>query len=84
MPIFEYKCEKCETRFEVLHKTQNNENEITCPKCNSVENKKLFSAFSASVSGSSSYSSEGCSDGSCGVGESAGSGGCSSGFCGLN
>lgn len=87
MPIFEYKCEYCKTKFEVLHKSQNNENEneITCPQCNSRENKKLFSAFSASVSGSSTYTSDGCSDGSCGISDPSGSGGgCSSGFCGLN
>ena len=84
MPIFEYKCNNCETKFEILHKTQNDQNKITCPQCNSTDNKKLFSAFSASVSGSSNYSTGGCSDGSCGVSDASSSGGCSSGFCGLN
>jgi len=81
MPIFEYKCEECNSKFELLHKSSANNEEITCPSCSSVNNKKLFSAFSASVSGSSSYG-DSCSTGSCGTMPSYG--GCASGMCGLN
>ncbi|MBS4033356.1 MAG: zinc ribbon domain-containing protein [Ignavibacterium sp.] len=81
MPIFEYKCEECNSKFELLHKSSANNEEITCPFCKSVNNKKLFSAFSASVTGNSSYG-DSCSTGSCGTVPSYG--GCASGMCGLN
>jgi len=80
MPIFEYKCKQCNTKFEVLHKSSLNQEEVSCPKCNSKENKKLLSSFSATGFSSNSNS---CENGSCGV-EPSYSGGCSSGMCGLN
>ncbi len=83
MPVFEYKCSNCETKFEVLHKTHNEENRVHCPSCNSTENKKLISAFSHSFSGSVNKNAS-CSDGSCSTGNSDVPGGCASGFCGLN
>ena len=80
MPIFEYKCKQCSTKFEVLHKSSLNQEEVSCPKCNSKENKKLLSSFSAT---GFSANNSGCESGSCGVEPSYG-GGCSSGMCGLN
>ncbi len=80
MPIFEYKCEECTNKFEVLLKSSASEEKINCPKCGSVKNKKLFSAFSASVQSSSSG---GCADGYC-TPKAQSSCGCSSGSCGLN
>ena len=47
MPIFEYKCKQCNSKFEVLHKSSLNQEEVSCPKCNSIENQKLLSTFSA-------------------------------------
>lgn len=82
MPIFEYKCNSCDSTFELLTKANNNDEEIICPQCNSSNNKKLFSAFSTSVS-SSPYSGDSCANGSCGI-DNSGSGGCASGMCGLN
>jgi len=81
MPIFEYKCNECGTKFDFLHKSINNIEDVNCPSCNSEDNKKLLSSFSASM-GSSSSSSFGCADGSCGI--PAPSGGCASGMCGIN
>ena len=81
MPVFEYRCKTCETKFEVLHKSSNNNDKVHCPKCESSDNKKLFSSFSASVE-SSGYSESSCSDGSCATAPSVG--GCSTGMCGLN
>jgi putative FmdB family regulatory protein len=80
MPIFEYKCKQCNSKFEVLHKSSLNQEEASCPKCYSKENQKLLSTFSAT--GFSSASSS-CESGSCGITPSYG-GGCSSGMCGLN
>lgn len=82
MPIFEYRCEDCNSKFELLHKSSVESEEIICPSCNSVNNKKLFSSFSASVGSGSSYNSGSCSTGNCGSTPSYG--GCASGICGLN
>ncbi|MHC1738209.1 MAG: zinc ribbon domain-containing protein [Ignavibacteriaceae bacterium] len=81
MPIFEYKCNDCGNKFEVLHKSSAQISEVDCPSCHSVNNKKLFSAFSPAVNSSSGYSASSCASGNCGVDYS---GGCSSGMCGLN
>ena len=79
MPLFEYKCSKCNAKFEVLHKSINNIEKVECPQCHSAEINKLLSSFSAAGFGKtgSDYSSsaDSCETGSCG---------CSSGYCGLN
>ncbi|RPI75409.1 MAG: zinc ribbon domain-containing protein [Ignavibacteriales bacterium] len=77
MPLFEYKCTKCSIRFEILHKSVSNIEEVKCPECHSTEIKKLLSSFSAAgfSSGSDYSSSDNCDSGSCG---------CSSGYCGMN
>ncbi len=81
MPIFEYKCNDCNTKYEVLHKSSANLSEVTCPKCKSANSKKLLSTFSAAVSESSDSSyGDHCASGACGLP----SGGCASGMCGLN
>jgi putative FmdB family regulatory protein len=77
MPIFEYKCNDCGKKFDVLHKSSANLEEVVCPECQSKSSKKLFSAFAASMGESASS----CSDGSCGVPSY---GGCAGGMCGLN
>lgn len=80
MPIFEYRCESCNTKFEVLHRTSQYEDEVVCPSCGSKNYKKLFSVFSASMGNGGSDSA--CSDGSCSSSSYGGS--CASGLCGLN
>ncbi|MGE5399542.1 MAG: FmdB family zinc ribbon protein [Ignavibacteriales bacterium] len=83
MPIFEYRCNECNKKFEILHKSSTHQEEVVCPECNSKNNKKLLSSFSASVQGSSTASYAGdCSTGSCRFADQAG--GCASGMCGLN
>jgi putative FmdB family regulatory protein len=80
MPIFEYRCRECGTKYEVLHKSSENQSEIICPNCKSSNNKKLLSTFSAST-GESSYSGGSCATGNCDIPSG---GGCASGLCGLN
>jgi len=83
MPIFEYKCNDCGKKFDVLHKSSANLEEVICPDCQSKNSKKLLSSFSAAISSSSSFENgPSCSDGSCNA--SPYGGGCSSGTCGLN
>lgn len=80
MPVFEYKCSECETKFEILHKSTTVKEMIVCPVCNSSKNKKLFSSFSSTTKGEISHSDNNCRTGSCGLPAS----GCSTGLCGLN
>ncbi len=46
MPLFEFECKKCGTRFEKLI-FASDKDKITCPKCGSEETKKLLSFFAA-------------------------------------
>lgn len=68
MPIFEYACNKCENHFELLLRAS--EQQAACPKCNSAEVTKQFSAFNSHTNGKQTSESwgnlcppEGC--GSC-------------------
>lgn len=80
MPIFEYRCNECSSKFEILHKSTQNIESVACPSCSSQEVKKLLSSFSASVP-SFSATFGGYSDGSCSIPSSSP---CASGMCGLN
>jgi putative FmdB family regulatory protein len=79
MPVFEYKCPSCNMKFEVLHKSSINQDEVSCPDCDSKKITKLFSTFSPSVYSHSHESS--CSQGNCNM--PAGSC-CGDGECALN
>ena len=64
MPIFEYKCLKCESEFEKLVFGASSENGIQCPDCQSEEIERMFSCFngvSRSSDGSTRPMSSGCS-----------------------
>ncbi|MBE0572211.1 MAG: zinc ribbon domain-containing protein [Ignavibacteriaceae bacterium] len=80
MPIYEYKCSKCNKKFDVLHKSTVIQEEVHCPACDSKENKKLFSSFSSTSNNNVSHSDSSCQNGSC----SFPAAGCTSGLCGLN
>jgi putative FmdB family regulatory protein len=65
MPIYEFKCKKCDHVFEelVFSSSLDSEN-IVCPLCGDNNSEKLMSAFSASAgpytgSGTSSCSPSG-------------------------
>lgn len=63
MPIFEYRCLKCDSEFEKLV-FGSPENGIACPDCRSDAVEQLFSSFngvSKSGDGSSRPMSSGCS-----------------------
>jgi putative FmdB family regulatory protein len=80
MPVFEYKCSDCGSKYDMFHKSSLKPEEVTCPKCGSVKNKKLFSAFATSNSSETDYSPS-CTTGNCTPSYSSG---CASGMCGLN
>jgi putative FmdB family regulatory protein len=47
MPLFEYECENCKTRFEQL--VFNHESEIVCRNCGSSKVTQLLSVFSVAA-----------------------------------
>jgi putative FmdB family regulatory protein len=46
MPIYEYRCGKCKKKFSLLVGVTADSQNPVCPKCGSVEIKKLISRFS--------------------------------------
>jgi len=50
MPIFEYLCEDCGSKFEKL--VRGNANGIHCPSCGQDHLKQEFSTFAARANGS--------------------------------
>src|SRR5258705_10185653 len=72
MPIYEYLCEECETRFEKI--VINKQQEIACPKCSSKKASIQLSVFATAGNGNSSAPSGGFSGGGggcCGGGRGA-------------
>ena len=46
MPVYEYKCEKCDHYFSLEMKISDyTKKKITCPKCKSKEVKRQISSF---------------------------------------
>ena len=63
MPIFEYVCQECNHRFELLLQGSA---EAACPKCSTTRLDKQFSAFGVGTTGGWPVTSSGESCGSCG------------------
>jgi putative FmdB family regulatory protein len=54
MPIFEYRCESCETKFEKL--VRRADDAVECPKCGTHKLEVQYSTFAAQTNGGSSKS----------------------------
>ena len=56
MPIYEFTCTVCATRFERLRPMSHMDDEAPCPECDSDSRRELsvFSAFSSGPSGGAS------------------------------
>ncbi len=53
MPIYEFKCQKCEEFFELLIMNKENENnEIKCPACKAQSFERIMSSTNFNMSGS--------------------------------
>ncbi len=70
MPLYEYVCQQCGERFEVLQRMGATADGLSCPSCGGGDVTKAFSTFASSVptgSGSSlpcgKPSSAGCGGG---------------------
>lgn len=47
MPIYEYRCKSCETRFEKLRPVSEMDCPTPCPRCRSAQTLRLLSVFAA-------------------------------------
>jgi len=67
MPIYEYHCNPCDRKCELLISISK-ANSAECPVCGSKDMRKLMSLFSSRVAGSTSHGSDcaGCASGQCG------------------
>ncbi len=72
MPIYEFKCTKCEEFFEVIVMAANDNDAVACPKCESKEFERVVSKTNFAMGSSSSGQTAGvqtqereCSGGSC-------------------
>ncbi len=63
MPIYEYKCNKCNHEFECLVIGSNEE--VTCPDCSGTQVERLMSACSFKSGGAYSPPSTGGGGSSC-------------------
>jgi len=73
MPIYEYKCADCGTKFEKLVRN-GNAADLACPKCGEKHLEQEFSTFSAHAGTGKSPEMPACPSGRC----------CNPGMCGLN
>jgi putative FmdB family regulatory protein len=64
MPLYEYKCEKCQAVFSELRSISQRNDAISCPECGGKA-KVIISAFATGAGTSGSGSTPG---GSCGPG----------------
>ncbi|MBU0983050.1 MAG: zinc ribbon domain-containing protein [candidate division Zixibacteria bacterium] len=61
MPLFEYRCTECDTKYEEL--SSSSDSSVACPNCGSDNTTRLLSTFAASTGSSSSGPSCGSSGG---------------------
>jgi putative FmdB family regulatory protein len=73
MPIYEYRCDGCSEKFEVLTRFAERDTAQVCPSCESTRTRVLVSSF-AVAGGMSSESLD--------FGSAEGGGGCCGGSCG--
>jgi putative FmdB family regulatory protein len=63
MPIYEFRCRKCEHEFEELFRSSAEGRSVVCPECGSRRCDKQWSAFGFAVAGGAARSS--CDGGGC-------------------
>jgi putative FmdB family regulatory protein len=69
VPIYEYNCGNCSTKFEKRRAMSQADSEIACPQCSDTHTRRslsLFAAFSKSSNGGSQAVSGGGGCGHCG------------------
>jgi putative FmdB family regulatory protein len=67
MPIYEYTCEACNTRFEQLQRSMSSSTPAKCPECGSPRTARALSVFAVgAVQAKPSSAPMGASCGRCG------------------
>lgn len=51
MPLYEYRCAACGSRFELLRRVGQGCEGVACPDCGQADVEKEFSTFAGSISG---------------------------------
>ena len=51
MPLYEYVCSACNTKFEELRKSSEMDDEIKCPKCGAENSSRVLSVFVSAPGG---------------------------------
>ncbi|MBW1893376.1 MAG: zinc ribbon domain-containing protein [Deltaproteobacteria bacterium] len=72
MPIYEFKCLKCDDFFELLVINDDDKTKMACPKCSSEDFERVISATNFTMTGNAPGGNKGaasqtrtCSGGSC-------------------
>ncbi len=70
MPIYEYLCKDCGSRFEVLRSINEADNLVACKTCQSIQTQRTLSVFYAQsgsriIAGGNDTGCAGCAGGSC-------------------
>ena len=60
MPMYEYICQECGTRFEKLVRMSADPQVVDCPGCASTTVERALSTFATSSSGQRSTAAPGC------------------------
>lgn len=77
MPIYEYRCQDCGSKFEKLVRRAEDASEIECPSCGQKHLQQELSTFAAHAGGNSKSAGEQ-------LPPCAGGGRCNPGMCGMN
>ena len=69
MPIYEYKCEQCGSRYEQIRRMTEADRDLECPECKSTSIKRQLSEFATTTSSSDAMPmGGGCGKPQCGMG----------------
>jgi putative FmdB family regulatory protein len=80
MPLYEWRCQACGSKFELLTSYENSLGEMVCTKCHSTNVRKLLSVIARPArSSSDEFGDFGGDDFGDGDSEDFGGGGCSCG-----
>jgi putative FmdB family regulatory protein len=72
MPLYEYRCTNCESRFEMLRPMSQADGPAPCPHCAETAGRRLISVFAAISRDASGGSRMVASSGASGCGSCAG------------
>lgn len=51
MPVYEYQCNTCDHKFELLQSVNARPEETSCPQCHEANAQRLMSAFASQIKG---------------------------------